>query len=434
MIFTIGTEGDLRPYLALGRELADAGHHVTLATSREFEPVVTSQKLTFAPLTADYLEMMRRNPSVMDQPNQRAMLRVLVAETQRMARSWAAEAMAAARDADLIIGSGNVSLLGASIAERLRLPYIRSQLQPTDPSRDLPPILFRPPARKLPGRANLLLHKMVRVLVWRLLRRAINGVRNDLGLAAYPWRGPEFLANGVGDHVLYGFSQHVVPRQPEWPDHFALPGYFVLDQADTYTPDPALERFLSSGPTPIYVGFGSMVTDRPEDLAALVLDALRRSGRRAVIGSGWAGLASALRPTDDVLVVRNVPHDWLLPRVSLAIHHCGAGTSAAAMRAGIPTVPVPFVGDQFFWGWQMCRSGAATRPLDRRRLTAGVLADAIDEAGETSLVESAARLGRKLRAENGTMAAVSQMRAWGVLPPASASPAACSVGAMPAFA
>ena len=381
VIFTVGTEGDARPYVALAQGLARHGHQAVIATSREFEPFVRGHGLDFSPITADFSELMARNKTVMDRRSQLAMLRALMSETRRMAHTWAEEGMAAASNADLVIGSGNVSLLAASVAERLGVPLVRSQLQPFDPNRDLPPPLFRPLPFRLPGSLNMALYRVLRVLAWRLMRGPVDEVRAGLDLPAYPPGGPWALPHAAGGRILYGFSRHVVPRQPEWPARIAMPGYFILDQADRYQPSAALAGFLQAGPKPIYVGFGSMVTSRAVELARLVAAAVSRSGRRAVISSGWAGLAAHLPRSDNILAVSGVPHEWLFPKVALAVHHCGAGTTAAAVRAGIPTVPVPFVGDQFFWAWQLGRLGVATDRLERRSLTPGRLAAEIVQAG-----------------------------------------------------
>jgi UDP:flavonoid glycosyltransferase YjiC (YdhE family) len=420
VIFTVGTEGDARPYVALGRGLVEAGHDVVIATSREFEDFVRGQGLGFAPLTADFLEMMRRNRAVMDRRSQIALVGALMRETRRMAKYWAQEGLAAAAGCDLVIGSGNVALLAASIAERLGVPYVSAQLQPFAPSRDLPPVLFRPPAAPLPGVLNLALHRLLRVLVWRFMQRPVNGVRRTLGLRPYPWSGPWGVIYGAGERILYAFSAHVTPRQPEWSQAIAMPGYFILETGDDYAPSPELERFLAAGPPPIYLGFGSMVSGKTGDLARVALEAVRLSGRRAILGSGWAGLGDGVVAGEDVLVVDHAPHDWLFPRVALAVHHCGAGTTAAAARAGVPTVPVPFVGDQFFWGWQLGRLGVATPNLERDGLTAAQLAQAIRLAEAPEMVSRAQALGVRLRAEDGVAAALRQLIDWGVLPATSA--------------
>ena len=426
VIFTVGTEGDARPYVALGQGLARHGHQVVIATSREFEPFVRDHDLGFSPITADFLKLMSKNKRVMDRRSQLAMVRTLIAETRRMARSWAEEGLVAASGAGLVIGSGNVSLLAASVAEVLGVPFVRSQLQPFDPNSDLPPPLFRPLPFKLPGSANLALYRTLRFLAWRLMRGSVNEVRAGLDLHPYPAAGPWDLPNAAGGKTLYGFSRHVVPRQPEWPARIAMPGYFILDQADRYRPTAELSRFLEKGPTPIYIGFGSMVSSRTAELARTVVAAVLQAGQRAVISSGWAGLTAHLPRSDAVLAVADVPHDWLFPRVALAVHHCGAGTTAATVRAGIPTVPVPFVGDQFFWAWQLGRLGVATSRLERRSLTPERLADAIIRAGAPQMREAARALGARVRSENGVDAAIHQLGLWGLLDLAEATGEGCA--------
>lgn len=416
VIFTVGTEGDARPYVALGRGLASCGYDVVIATSREFEDFVRRNALGFAPLTADFYELMQRHRNVIDRRSQWRMMRTLMDEVRRMARSWAEEGMAAADGAALIIGSGNVALLATSVGEKLGTPVVRSQLQPFDPSRDLPAPLFRPSRMKLPGAVNLLLYQALRIAAWRLMRQAIQGVRADLMLPPYPATGPWSLLRKASGRTLYGFSRHVVPRQPEWPASVSIPGYFMLPEAARYQPSPALKHFLETGPRPIYIGFGSMVSARIAALAGLVGEAVRLSGSRAIVSSGWAEMGAHLGASADIMVVTSVPHDWLFPQVSLAVHHCGAGTTAAAISAGIPTVPVPFVGDQFFWAWQMRRLGVATAHLERRRLTAQSLADAIEQARQPTIVAAASALGAMVRAEDGVAAAIGQLREWGMLP------------------
>jgi UDP:flavonoid glycosyltransferase YjiC (YdhE family) len=258
------------------------------------------------------------------------------------------------------------------------------------------------------------------------MRRAVNDVRRTLELRPYPWNGPWREMYGAGGRILYAFSAQVTPRQPEWPEQVAMPGYFILETADRYAPPAELERFLADGPPPIYLGFGSMVSARTRDLARIALEAVRLSGRRAIVGSGWAGLGDGVSSSKEIHVVDHAPHDWLFPQVALAVHHCGAGTTAAAARAGIPTVPVPFVGDQFFWAWQLARLGVATPRLERRGLTAARLADAIRLAEMPDMAERAKALGARLRAEDGVTAAVRQLENWGLLPQARARSVTCA--------
>ena len=194
-------------------------------------------------------------------------------------------------------------------------------------------------------------------------------------------------------------------------------GFWPLDQAQDWTPPPALRDFLSTGRPPIYVGFGSMLAGSGERLTELVLEAIRRSGRRAIVATGWGALQNTgAAVQDDVLFVDNVPHDWLFPRVSIAVHHGGAGTTAAAARAGLPQVVVPFVADQFFWAWAAEQPGTEPDPSrpqdhDRRGSGPGDRAGRPRDARHTAL-----RLGGLLRAEDGAANAIRALERWGILP------------------
>ncbi len=193
-------------------------------------------------------------------------------------------------------------------------------------------------------------------------------------------------------------------------------GYWPLPPVSDWSPPADLAAFLDAGPPPVCIGFGSTPSEDPGALTATVLEAVRRAGVRAVLLSGWGGLVSAGRSEegagpatdrDDVIVVDEVPHEWLFPRMAAVVHHGGAGTTGAAFRAGVPAVVVPFVVDQPFWGSRVEALGVGPRPVPRRGLTAAALADALRIAvGDRAMAERAAGLGRRIRAEDGVAAAV----------------------------
>ncbi|OUI81079.1 glycosyltransferase [Acetobacter tropicalis] len=413
VIMTVGTEGDVRPHIALGEGLLARGHAVRLAADPGFKASITKAGLEFSPLTADFAGMMRHNPQALDGGSGLAAARVVVAETRRMAQDWPAQGLKAAEGATLLIGSGNVSLLATSLAERLQVPFVQTQLQPLEASHALPPVWFRP--RSLPASVTFALHRTLRQTAWLLLRHTANDMRKALDLPPYPLKGPWHDPKATGGRILFGFSPHVVPRQPEWPARIAMPGYFVSAKNADYTPDTDLARFLQAGDKPAYIGFGSMLSGEAETLAATVRDAVQRTGLRAVVGSGWSNLRRFLPNSAHIHVVNHVPHEWLFSQMRLAVHHCGAGTAAAAVRAGIPTVPVPFVGDQYFWGWQLHRIGVATPTQNLRSLTAHTLGDAMLQATSPHMVANASRLGTQVRAENGVQNAITQLEKWNIL-------------------
>jgi sterol 3beta-glucosyltransferase len=197
-----------------------------------------------------------------------------------------------------------------------------------------------------------------------------------------------------------------VPRPADWDESSVVTGYWFLDALTGWQPDPALVKFLQAGPPPVYVGFGSMFMQGGARKTDIVLKALRRAGQRGVLATGWGGL-TADSTSDDIFVLEAVPHDWLLPQVAAVVHHGGAGTTGAALRAGKPSVVCPLVGDQPFWGRRVAALGVGPSPLSRRKLTVETLANAISQAvSDQDIRQRAAALGATIRAEDGVGKAI----------------------------
>lgn len=206
--------------------------------------------------------------------------------------------------------------------------------------------------------------------------------------------------------VLCGYSRHVVPPPSDWTNNIQTTGYWFLDQAPEWTPSPELKEFLESGPPPVYVGFGSMAGRHPERLARVVVRSLEETGHRGIIATGWGGLkAQDLPPT--ILQISQAPHSWLFPRMAAIVHHGGAGTTAAALRSGRPSVVIPFFGDQPYWGSRLQELGVAPAPIPQKKLNPSNLSRALNQALSDDQIRSRAeRLGKEIRAEKGVTSAV----------------------------
>ncbi len=427
-IFSIGTQGDVRPFVALGRGLQRAGHRVRIASAQTCEGLVTEHGLEFAPLSANFLEIMARDPRVLQRGlNPLSFVTTARRELQSMAMDWAEQGMAAARGSDLLLGNGMVAALAAALGEVLDVPVVETHLQPVTPCPDIPPMMLPPPRNPLPGLVTQSLYHICRVLTWQMLSPAYAQVRGQLGLGPLPWSGPFYRRKRDEHRVLYGFSPLLVPRSKYWPSSVQVAGNWFLDAAQRWQAPAILEQFLAAGPRPIYVGFGSMLSNDAEELTGKVVEALRRSGQRAILATGWGGLAPQVADNENILVIDSAPHDWLFPRVALAVHHGGAGTTAAALRAGIPSVVVPFFGDQPFWAWRLAQLGVAPPALERKTLSAAELSAAITAGLQPAMQLRAAELGERLRAEDGVANAIAQLEDWGLLQ--SPAPAALSADA-----
>ena len=417
-IFTIGTEGDVRPLVALGRGLKREGHEVTIATGQSCLDLVSTHGLHYRHLTGDF-----RNWMVQDKSLQKkglttfSMLEKFRSQLKTFATQWPQEGLAAAEEADLLIGGGMVFLLAASLAEMLGRPLVETQVVPTLPS-EAPPLLPMPHwMYRLPGSVNRMLGHLSRRAVWHVLGPTYQEiVRPGLGLAPYPGQGP--LVKIQARHLrLLGYSPLLVPPSPAWPDNIVVTGAWTLDEADHYVPSPELQRFLQKNEAPIYVGFGSMYNTDANRLTDIILEAASITKQRFVLATGWGGL----QPGDDALpenihVIRHAPHDWLFPQMALAIHHGGAGTTLAATRAGIPSIVAPVFGDQPFWASRLNRLGVAPRAIPRSKLTPQRLAAAVDATRRSKASEKAKDLGERLRLEDGVAKAITCLRQEGLIP------------------
>lgn len=201
--------------------------------------------------------------------------------------------------------------------------------------------------------------------------------------------------------MLGAYSPSIIPHPEDWPDSIYITGNFFPDTTADWRPSSELKAFLEAGDPPVYIGFGSMAGRNPEQLAKLILEALAKSGQRGLLLSGWGGLRTESVP-DNVFVVDSAPHSWLFPRMAAVVHHGGAGTTAEGLRAGLPSVIVPFVLDQPFWGARVKALGLGPDPIPQKNLTADRLANAIRIAvSDSNMKQRAESYGVAIRAENG---------------------------------
>jgi sterol 3beta-glucosyltransferase len=209
--------------------------------------------------------------------------------------------------------------------------------------------------------------------------------------------------------MIYAYSPSVLPRPDDWGPFKQVSGYWFLDGSAAFDPPDELARFLEAGPPPVYVSFGSMIDHERDEVTRLVIEAVESAGQRAILHTGWSELGSDTLP-ESVIVVDEVPHDWLFPQLAAVVHHGGAGTTAAGLRAGLPTVIVAFFGDQFFWGWRVHELGVGPHWITRRKLKVDNLAEAIGMAvRDEGMRRRAAALGVRIRAEEGVTNAVSMI-------------------------
>lgn len=402
-ILTVGTRGDVQPYVALGRGLRGAGCDVRVVTHARFEDLVVGNGLGFAPLSGDPQALLASRRGQAWQASGRRTVASLRRFT-RLTKPWLAqhllEAEAALSDADLVLFSA-LGVAGWHVAEANGVPAVPALLQPLHATRSFATVAAPGALRHLGPTGRLATHVIAQQMAWQPFRRQVNAWRRQrLGLAPLPVRRP-YRRLLDGGPTLYGFSATVVPRPADWPPTAHITGYWFLDRRADWDPPSALRQFLEAGPPPVVVGFGSRVVADPTAVTRIVADATRTVGCRVILLGGWAA-ADAGQVSDEVFVSDDVPHDWLLPQATAIVHHGGAGTTAAAFRAGIPSVVLPSFGDQYFWAERVASLGAGPAPVEWRGMTASALAAAVQRATtDTSMAATAATISQRIAAEDG---------------------------------
>lgn len=401
-IIALGSQGDVQPYVALGKGLKAAGHVVRLLTHENFEGLVSSHGLEFYPMEGNVQEIIETQEmrELLEKGNFLAITAHTAKETQRAAIKWTQAGLVACQDMDLLLTGVGGLYVGLALAEKLGIPLLQAYVFPFTPTKAFPGVLFPQSIAKLGSAVNWLSHHLIRQIMWQGVRTGDALARKQvLNLPVASFFGPYNATNHHSYPTIYGFSPSVIPKPSDW-QNTHVTGYWFLDAAPNWTPPSALMEFLQGGPPPVYIGFGSMGSRNPEATADLVLQALAKTQQRAIMLSGWSGLHKENLP-DSVYLVDSVPHSWLFPRVAAVVHHGGAGTTAAGLRAGVPTIIIPFFGDQSFWGQRVAELGVGTKPIPRKQLTAERLAQAIQQAVTDQMMrQRAANLGVKIRAED----------------------------------
>ncbi|WKG05057.1 glycosyltransferase [Mycolicibacterium sp. HK-90] len=394
-IIAIGSRGDVAPLTGVGVRLRQAGHRVIVVAYQAFAELVTGCGLEFRGLddaSADLSDVSAREVA-------KAMAAFFSPSGMR---ALGDDVIAAVRDdpLDALLLSPFSELAGHPLAEALGIPSIGVRLQPLSATAEYPPAVLGAWSAGPPG--NVAAARIGEAAIDLLYGKTVNGWRAQLGLPKASAR--TMRRRRIEDRwpILYGYSSTVLPRPSDWRPGLDVVGYWWPAHPTEWRPPAELVEFLAAGPPPVVIGFGSTVNSRAEarELSALVAQAVRSAGTRAVIQAGWAGLDVG---GDDVMAVGEIPHDWLFARAAAVVHHCGAGTAAAGLRAGVPTVAVPAgYGDQPFWARRLFEFGVGPRPIPQRRLSAENLGAAIHETlANYDYRARAAALAARLGAEDG---------------------------------
>ena len=406
-ILTYGSRGDVQPFVALALGLQVAGHTVCLAAPQRFTALAGQYGVPFAALPGDPEEMSRR---INDARDFFSMVTSTADYVFSIAGAVWRAACAACDDADLVVHSYLFTTGAHSLARARGIPDVSVQLLPIfAPTRAFPSTVM---SRLPPGALSYFSHWFLTQVFWHMGNlgyRRLRRVDPDVFDLKLSWPFDSRRPNQTP--LLLAYSPAVLPHPGDWTaPHIHVTGYLFLDTPAAYQPPRELAGFLAAGEAPVCITFGSMVNQESARIDRVLRAALKQTRRRGIVLTGWGGTQPATHD-DTLLYLDAAPHDWLFPRCRTVVHHGGAGTTAAALRAGIPNIVVPHAGDQPFWGRRVATIGAGPAPLDLRRLAVESMVAALSRTDEPEMRARAQALGRLIRAEDGVGAAVRRIEA-----------------------
>ncbi|XP_004292385.1 PREDICTED: sterol 3-beta-glucosyltransferase UGT80A2 isoform X1 [Fragaria vesca subsp. vesca] len=408
VMLIVGTRGDVQPFIAIGKRLQDYGHRVRLATHSNFKEFVLTAGLEFYPLGGDpkiLAGYMVKNKGFLPSgpseiPIQRNQIKEIIYSL-----------LPACKDPDLDSGIlfkadaiiANPPAYGHThVAEALKIPLHIFFTMPWTPTSEFP----HPLSRVKQQTGYRLSYQIVDSLIWLGIRDMINDVRKKrLNL-----RPVTYLSGSQGSEsdVPHGYiwSPHLVPKPKDWGPKVDVVGFCFLDLASNYQPPEPLVKWLEAGDKPIYIGFGSLPVQEPQKMTQIIVEALEQTGQRGIINKGWGGLGDLAEPKDSIYLLDNCPHDWLFLHCKAVVHHGGAGTTAAGLKAACPTTIVPFFGDQPFWGERVHARGVGPAPIAVDEFSLPKLVAAINYMLDPKVKERAIELAKDMENEDGVTGAV----------------------------
>ncbi|XP_051142958.1 sterol 3-beta-glucosyltransferase UGT80A2-like isoform X2 [Andrographis paniculata] len=408
VMLIVGTRGDVQPFVAIGKRLQDYGHRVRLATHSNFKEFVLTSGLEFYPLGGDpkvLAEYMVKNKGFLPSgpseiPVQRNQIKDIIYSLLPACKEPDMDTGIPFK-ADAIIA--NPPAYGHThIAEALKIPIHIFFTMPWTPTSEFP----HPLSRVKQSVGYRLSYQIVDSFIWLGIRDMIN----DLRKKKLKLRPVTYLSGSHGSEsdIPHGYiwSPHLVPKPKDWGPKVDVVGFCFLDLATNYEPPESLANWLKSGSQPIYFGFGSLPIQEPEKMTQTIVKALEITEQRGIINKGWGGLGNLAGEKDFVYLLDNCPHDWLFLQCAAVVHHGGAGTTAAGLKAACPTTVVPFFGDQPFWGDRVHARGVGPPPIPVDEFALPKLVDAIKCMLEPKVKERAIELAKAMENEDGVTGAV----------------------------
>lgn len=398
-ILCAGSRGDFQPYIALAQQLKKFGKEVRISGPKDFESFVTDYDIDYCSINVD-IKALNIDPKMLEEAGSADNpLKMLLAFTKMKAYGeyTTKEYYKACQNSEMIIYHPGLTI-GYFAAKELGIPAVLASPFPMHKTKEYLSVIMYGKSKPTLINKNLS-YQMLQGMLWMAGKGSVKSFwKKQFGRLPNDFGSPYEKHNKANQPALISCSNYVFNRPSDWNPHIHQKGYWFAEEKDDFTPDQALIDFIQAKEKPIYIGFGSMAMMKKHDeLGELVVDAIRKSGKRAII-SGFGKLDNL---TDDIYAIDSIPHSWLFKHVSAVCHHGGAGTSAAGFRAGVPSIIVPFSNDQFAWAHRSYDLNIGVKPIYVNHLTADNLADAFIAACQPEIISKAREMGTKIQSENG---------------------------------
>ncbi|MET3084628.1 glycosyltransferase [Priestia megaterium] len=403
-MLTTGTRGDTQPFMALGLELKKKGYRVRIAASEAYQDFIESYGFEYAMLRGDVSKIIESGAAddAINADNPLKFFSSLKNEKMMgMMVNIQKDLHKACKGAGAIVYHPGAAI-GYFAAKEMNIPSILASPFPMTPTKDYPALIFydRPRFGKI---YNKLTHHIFEWGFWKVVSGPLKKYWvQQYGEGPNDFSCPYPKQRTAANPTIISSSPTVFSVSKDWPEHVHSYGNWFMDSDHSYQPEEKLERFLKAGEPPVYIGFGS-VGDKKNagETAALVIKALKLAGKRGIINTGGSGMNQTEEIAEDILFVKDIPHEWLFPKMSAVVHHGGAGTTAEGLRAGVPSIIVPYGNDQFAWGRKIHELGAGAKAIPRKELTAEKLSAAISYTQVNEIQSKAQEIGKQIRAEKG---------------------------------
>jgi sterol 3beta-glucosyltransferase len=409
VMLIVGTRGDVQPFIAIGKKLQEYGHRVRLASHKNFKDFVRREGLEFYPLGGDPVVLagyMVKNKGFL--PSNPSEIPVQREQIKQIVYSLLPACIEPDMDSKIPFQAqaiiANPPAYGhVHVAEYLKIPLHIFFTMPWTPTSKFP----HPLSRVKPPAAYRMSYGVVDTLIWLGIRGIINSWRKKhLKLRPINYLSGVSQGSITEKPTGYIWSPHLVPKPKDWGPLVDVVGFCFLNLATDYKPPEDLLNFLKAGPPPIYIGFGSLPVEDPEGMTKIIIEALDKSRQRGIIGKGWGGIGNLKETPPNVFLLSDCPHDWLFPQCAAVVHHGGAGTTSAGLKAACPTTIIPFFGDQPFWGDRVHEKGVGPAPIPVNHFSLDKLVHAIEFMMDPAVKQKAVELSKAMESEDGIQGAV----------------------------